>query len=67
MRLTSERDAFGVHSLAYYQMAYELFAPLGACQMFVAEYQEEPLAALMVFAHGQRGLVSLWRFFECSS
>jgi lipid II:glycine glycyltransferase (peptidoglycan interpeptide bridge formation enzyme) len=54
MVVTGGRDAFGVHSLAYYRRAYELFYPRGECELLLAEYQGEPLAALMVFAHGRR-------------
>ncbi|MCC7118140.1 MAG: peptidoglycan bridge formation glycyltransferase FemA/FemB family protein [Anaerolineales bacterium] len=54
MTVTGGRDGFGVHSEAYYQRAYELFQPKGACELLVAEYAGEPLAALMVFAHGKR-------------
>jgi lipid II:glycine glycyltransferase (peptidoglycan interpeptide bridge formation enzyme) len=63
MQTTGERDRFGVHSLAYYQRAYELFHPRGECELLVAEYESEPLAALMVFAHGRRA----WYFYGASS
>jgi peptidoglycan pentaglycine glycine transferase (the first glycine) len=61
--LTGGRDDFGVHSLAYYRRAYELFHPVGMCELLVAEYEGKPLAALMVFAHGQRA----WYFYGASS
>ena len=54
MLVTGGRDGFGVHSLEYYQRAYELFHPTGMAELLVAEYEGVPLAALMVFAHGQR-------------
>lgn len=63
MQSTGRRDAFGVHSLNYYQQAYDLFQPQNACQLFVAEYQGEPLAAVMVFAQGKRA----WYFYGASS
>jgi lipid II:glycine glycyltransferase (peptidoglycan interpeptide bridge formation enzyme) len=50
-RLTAERDGFGIHSLAYYQQAYHLFAP-DRCTLLLAEYEQTPLAALMVFKQG---------------
>ena len=53
MLTTGERDAFGIHSLAYYQKAYELFASEGKCALLVAFYQEKPLAGLMAFAQGE--------------
>jgi len=52
--ITSNRADFGVHSKAYYQRAYELFHPTGEAEIFIAEYDGEPLAALMVFARGKR-------------
>jgi lipid II:glycine glycyltransferase (peptidoglycan interpeptide bridge formation enzyme) len=54
MTVTGGRDNFGVHSKEYYQRAYELFHPKGACQLLVAEYEGKPLASLMVFANGKR-------------
>jgi peptidoglycan pentaglycine glycine transferase (the first glycine) len=63
MTVTGERDMFGVHSQAYYQRAYELFQPQGECIILLAEYQGEPLSALMAFARGQRS----WYFYGASS
>ncbi len=63
MQLTGQRDVFGVHSLAYYQKAFDLFHPHGACQIFIAEYEAQPLAAIMVFSHGKRA----WYFYGASS
>ncbi|MFZ5908751.1 MAG: lipid II:glycine glycyltransferase FemX [Chloroflexota bacterium] len=54
MQVTGGRDGFGVHSLAYYRRAYELFHPTGMAELLVAEYQGQPLAALMVFVRGRR-------------
>lgn len=63
MRLTGERDRFGVHSLEYYRRAFELFRPLDACELFMAEYEGKALAAIMVFAWGHRA----WYFYGASS
>ena len=54
MKETGVRDGFGVHSLAYYQQAYDSFYPLGKCALFHAKYQDLPLAGLMVFRQGSR-------------
>ena len=54
MLVTGGRDEFGVHSLGYYQRAYELFFPTGMAELLVAEYEGKPLAALMVFTRGKR-------------
>ncbi len=63
MLVTSGRDAFGVHSLAYYQKAHEFFHPAGMAELLVAEYEGRPLAALVVFARGKRA----WYFYGASS
>ncbi len=60
---TGARDGFGVHSLAYYRRAYQIFHPRGEAELLVAEYQGEPLAALMVFARGRRA----WYFYGAST
>jgi lipid II:glycine glycyltransferase (peptidoglycan interpeptide bridge formation enzyme) len=51
---TAERDAFGAHNQAYFQKTYDLFHPKGKCALLVAEAEGEAVAALMVFAQGQR-------------
>jgi lipid II:glycine glycyltransferase (peptidoglycan interpeptide bridge formation enzyme) len=63
MQVTSERDAFGVHSKDYYQRALEYFEPRGQCALLCAEFDGYPLAALMVFARGKRA----WYFYGASS
>ena len=63
MQVTAGRDEFGVHSLDYYTQVYNLFYPRGTCELLVAEYQGKALAALMVFAHGQRA----WYFYGASA
>jgi lipid II:glycine glycyltransferase (peptidoglycan interpeptide bridge formation enzyme) len=63
MTVTGERDRFGVHSLAYYRQAYELFYPHGECELLMAAYEGEPIAGLMVFARGCRA----WYFYGASS
>jgi lipid II:glycine glycyltransferase (peptidoglycan interpeptide bridge formation enzyme) len=63
LRVTSERDQFGVHTLQYYQAAYDLFAPDGHCILLVAEHEGEALAAIMVFAYGSRA----WYFYGASN
>ncbi len=55
MLVTGGRDGFGVHSLEYYQRAYDLFHPAGMAEMLVAEYAGAPLATLMVFVRDGRG------------
>lgn len=54
LRETAERNAFGIHSDAYYETAYRLFHSAGRVALFLADYQGEPLAGLMAFAFGQQ-------------
>jgi lipid II:glycine glycyltransferase (peptidoglycan interpeptide bridge formation enzyme) len=63
MQVTGARDGFGVHSLAYYRCAYQLFHPSGASQLFLAEYQDRPLAGLVAFKAGRRA----WYFYGASN
>ncbi len=63
IELTAQRDRFGVHQQSYYRHAYQLFHPLGQCELLLAEYEHSPLAAIMVFAYGKRA----WYFYGGSS
>jgi len=54
MLLTGGRDGFGVHSREYYQRAYELLHPKQMGELFLAEYEGKPLAALFVARNGNR-------------
>jgi peptidoglycan pentaglycine glycine transferase (the first glycine) len=63
MGITSQRETFHVHSLEYYRRAYELFYPKGMCELFMANFQGQPLAAVMVFAFGK----SAYYFYGASA
>jgi lipid II:glycine glycyltransferase (peptidoglycan interpeptide bridge formation enzyme) len=63
MKDTSERNEFGVHSLEYYQKAYDLFRPVDRCELITAEYKDIMLAAIFVFIYGNRA----WYFYGGSS
>lgn len=63
MEITSQRDQFGIHSLAYYQRAFELFDGRDLCQLLVAEFEGVPISALMVFKVENRA----WYFYGASS
>ena len=60
---TGRRDDFNIHSLAYYQRAYDLFSSNGSCELLVAQYESMPLAALMVFSKGKRA----WYLYGAST
>ena len=57
---TGQRDSFGVHEAAYYETAFELFPPDQA-RWLMAEADGQPLAAIVVFALGQKELVHVGR------
>ncbi len=63
MLITSGRDGFALHSLPYYQNAYEIFEPKGQCVLLRASYEGESLAYLMLFLYGQRA----WYFYGASN
>lgn len=60
--VTAERNQFGVHSLAYYQTAFDLFPP-DRCALFIAEIEAQPIAALMAFRQNQM----VYYFYGASS
>jgi lipid II:glycine glycyltransferase (peptidoglycan interpeptide bridge formation enzyme) len=60
---TADREAFGSHVPSYYQKAYDLFHPEGSCELFVAEVEDQPVAAIMVFASSKRA----WYFYGAST
>lgn len=63
MQATSTRDSFGVHSKAYYERAHRLFAASGEGQILQAEFEGQPLAALMLFMRGDRA----WYLYGASN
>jgi len=63
MRITADRDSFGAHSARYYQTAYDLFHHNGSCELLIASYEGQPLAALMVFRRGARA----WYMYGASN
>ena len=63
LQITGGRDGFGVHSLDYYRKAYQLFQPSGAAELLLAEYEGQPLAALMIFTNGLRS----WYLYGASN
>lgn len=62
MQTTGARDGFAVHDISYYQKAFEIFSPSGACVLLGAFYEEKPLAFLMLFLSGERS----WYFYGAS-
>jgi lipid II:glycine glycyltransferase (peptidoglycan interpeptide bridge formation enzyme) len=63
MAITGSRNAFGVHSPAYYEQAFALFAPGGDGALILAEHEGDTLAGVMVFALGE----TAWYLYGASS
>jgi peptidoglycan pentaglycine glycine transferase (the first glycine) len=63
MKITGVRDQFGIHSLSYYQRAYDLFHAHDQCLLLIAEYEGTPISGLIVFRVGNRA----WYFYGASS
>lgn len=51
---TGQRNNFGIHAPRYYQDAYQRFSP-DQVALFIAEYEQKPVAGVMVFAYGKQG------------
>jgi lipid II:glycine glycyltransferase (peptidoglycan interpeptide bridge formation enzyme) len=49
---TARRNEFGVHAPEYYRDAYDFFEPDNVA-LFIAEFEGDPLSAVMVFSHGR--------------
>lgn len=63
MKETAQRDGFAIHVRDYYETAYRLFAPGQRAVWLLAEHEGRLLAAIVVFAHGERA----WYFWGASS
>ena len=63
MKVTGQRDQFGIHSLEYYQRAFDLFHTHDQCELLLAEFERAPISALIVFRVGNRA----WYFYGASS
>lgn len=63
VQITGNRDGFGVHTDAYYQLCYDRFVPRGEAVLLIAEYNGRPLAGIMVFGRGKRA----WYFYGASN
>jgi peptidoglycan pentaglycine glycine transferase (the first glycine) len=63
MAVTGERNEFGVHSAAYYARAYESLGPGDRARLWLADYQDQPLAAVFACACGHKS----WYMYGASS
>lgn len=56
LQITSQRDAFGIHTFDYYRRAWQLFAPLNQAQLLLAEYEGQALAGIFVGCMARKAL-----------
>lgn len=63
MKVTGERDGFGVHPLEYYQKAYDLFHNAGMGELLIAEFGGQALAGLLMLFKGERA----WYLYGASN
>jgi peptidoglycan pentaglycine glycine transferase (the first glycine) len=52
--LTGRRDGFSAHPKEYYRMVFNAFRVTGSCELFVAQFESTPLAAILVLSRGSR-------------
>jgi peptidoglycan pentaglycine glycine transferase (the first glycine) len=63
MKQTSLRDQFSVHDPNYYRLVFKEFSVNNKCELLIAKFSKKPVAALMIFFHGNRA----WYFYGASS
>lgn len=56
MRVTSERDHFGIHTLDYYLHAWRHLASAGLARLLLAEYNGQLLAGIFVTTFGDEAI-----------
>ncbi len=61
--VTGQRDDFHIHDPAYYDQVYELLVAAGYGQLFIAHYEGQPLAAIIILACGGKA----WYVYGASS
>jgi peptidoglycan pentaglycine glycine transferase (the first glycine) len=60
---TSSRDEFIIRPFAYYRDAWQTFIEANLAQLFIAEYEDQPLAGLILFRFGSK----VWYMYGASS
>ncbi|MBN2017445.1 MAG: peptidoglycan bridge formation glycyltransferase FemA/FemB family protein [Candidatus Cloacimonetes bacterium] len=60
---TAKRDAFIIHNEEYYKQVIELMAHKGMVKLFLAYYDDIPVAGVYIFAFGEK----IWYMYGASS
>jgi len=63
LRITAERDGFGIRSYAYYQAIWREAVATSGARMFLAEHEGEALSGALIFMLGRRA----WYVYGASS
>lgn len=63
LKETTERDNFLVRSYSYFEDLYDLMAPAGFAELFIAEYKGQMLAGTIAFLTGKKA----WYVYGASS
>jgi len=63
MRLLQKRDTFIIHNFEYYKQVITLMADKGMVRLFLAYYDNVPVAGVYIFAFGQK----IWYMYGASS
>ncbi|MDX2078759.1 MAG: peptidoglycan bridge formation glycyltransferase FemA/FemB family protein [bacterium] len=63
MTTTGERNAFGVHDPAYYELAYSLSVPNGDAALFLADHEGDCLAGVFAYKAGD----TAWYMYGASA
>ena len=56
LQTTSVRDEFGVHTLEYYERAWEIFSTRQQARLLLAEYDDQLLAGIFVSCYARQGI-----------
>ena len=56
MQLTGERDHFAIHSQDYYRTAFEVLNARDHVRLFIAEFEQKPLAMIFVTAFAREAI-----------
>ena len=60
---TAKRDTFIIHNFEYYKKVVEIMADKKMVHIFIAYFQEKPIAGVYIFTFGQK----VWYVYGCSS
>jgi len=63
LKETTERDKFLVRSYSYFEDFYDILVPAGQAELFMADYEGQPIAGTLLFKLGSKA----WYIYGASS